>query len=206
MESGSKTQGDAMLKIEIDYKELEAAAIRIGAAADQVPYAIALAMNRAADVTRSLLINATWPQHVQQRNSSFIAASLTTRDARASKGSLAVEIYDKLDRGNLQKQAKGGDRTPRGGSNLAVPLSNVPRTSRGVPARLRPKNLPTAVRKKDALYARDKKGKLRLLYILKPQTKIPKRVPFYEDYEASMWRELARTIPLAVEKAMATRK
>jgi hypothetical protein len=163
-------------------------------------------MNRSADITRNLLINTTWPQHVVQRNRSFIAASLTTRDARASKTSLAVEIYDKLDRGNLQKQAKGGTRTPHGGSNLAVPISSVPKTSRGVPSRLRPKNMPTAVRKGDALYSRDRKGKLRLLYVLKPTTRIPKRVPFYEDFAASMRREMTRTIPQAVARAMQTRR
>jgi hypothetical protein len=195
-----------MFKIEIDYSELEAAAIRIGASADQVPYALSLALNRAADVTRNLLIKTTWPQHVHQRNASFIAASLTTKDSRASKGSLAVELYDKLQRGNLVMQSKGGTRSPQGGSNLAVPASSVPKGARGVPSRLRPKNMPTALRKGDVLYARDKKGKLTLLYVLKHQTKIPKRVPFYEDYAMSMSRELVRTIPMAVEKAMATRK
>jgi hypothetical protein len=195
-----------VMKIAFDFADLEQAAKRIGASAEQVPYALALALNRSAEVTRNLLIKSTWPQHVQQRNKSFIAASLTTRDARASKSSLAVEIYDRLDRGNLQMQAKGGQRTPHGGSNLAVPVSSVPKTSRGVPSRLRPKNMPTAVRKGDALYARDRKGRLRLLYILKPSTKVPKRVPFYEDFAASMRRELQRTIPLAVAKAMQTRK
>jgi hypothetical protein len=195
-----------MFKIEIDYSELEAAAIRIGASADQVPYALSLALNRAADVTRNLLIKTTWPQHVHQRNASFIAASLTTKDGRASKGSLAVELYDKLQRGNLVMQSKGGTRSPQGGSNLAVPASSVPKGARGVPSRLRPKNMPTALRKGDVLYARDKKGKLTLLYVLKHQTKIPKRVPFYEDYAMSMSRELVRTIPMAVEKAMATRR
>ena len=195
-----------MFKIELDYSELEAAAVRIGASADQVPYALSLALNRAADVTRNLLIKTTWPQHVHQRNASFIAASLTTRDARASKTSLAVELYDKLARGNLVMQSKGGTRSPQGGSNLAVPASSVPKGARGVPSRLRPKNMPTAFRKGDVLYARDKKGKLTLLYVLKHQTKIPKRVPFYEDYAMSMSRELVRTIPMAVEKAMATRR
>ena len=195
-----------MFKIEFDYSELEAAAIRIGASADQVPYALSLALNRAADVTRNLLIKTTWPQHVHQRNASFIAASLTTKDSRASKGSLAVELYDKLQRGNLVMQSKGGTRSPQGGSNLAVPASSVPKGARGVPSRLRPKNMPTALRKGDVLYARDKKGKLTLLYVLKHQTKIPKRVPFYEDYAMSMSRELVRTIPMAVEKAMATRR
>ncbi|MEY9638758.1 hypothetical protein ABIF66_007012 [Bradyrhizobium japonicum] len=195
-----------MFKIEFDYDQLLQQAKSIEGVADQLPYALSLAMNRSADVTRNLLIMSTWPTHVKQRNASFISASLTTRDARASKQSLAVEIYDKLDRGNLQMQAKGGTRSPQGGSNLAVPASNVPKTSRGVPARLRPKNMQTAVRKGDVLYAKDKKGRLRLLYVLKHQTKIPKRVPFYEDFAASMSRELERTIQLAVAKAMATRR
>jgi hypothetical protein len=195
-----------MFKIEFDYDALLRSAQGIEGVAEQLPYALALAMNRSADVTRNLLIRSTWPSHVQQRNASFISASLTTRDARATKGSLAVEIYDRLDRGNLQMQAKGGTRTPHGGSSLAVPSSGVTRTSRGVPSRLRPKNLSTAVRKGDVLYAKDRKGRLRLLYVLKPATAIPKRVPFYEDFAASMTRELVRTIPLAVQKAMATRR
>ena len=101
----------------------------------------------------------------------LLSASLTTKDSRASKGSLAVELYDKLQRGNLVMQSKGGTRTPQGGSNLAVPASSVPKGARGVPSRLRPKNMPTAFRKGDVLYARDKKGRLTLLYVLKHQTK-----------------------------------
>jgi len=195
-----------MIRLEIDFKEAEKAAISLGAAADQVPFAMALALNRAADITRNFLIKATWPTHVKQRNQSFIAASLTTRDARASKQSLVVEIYDRLNRGNLQMQAKGGTRTPHGGSSLAVPASDIPRGSRGVPARLRPKNMPTAVRKGDVLYGKDRRGRLRLMYVLKRATPIPKRVPFYEDYTMSMRRELARTLPQAVAHAMATRR
>lgn len=195
-----------MIRLEFDFAELEAYALSLGAAAEQIPYAMSLAMNRSAEVTRNLLIKNTWPTHVKQRNASFLAASLTTKDARASKTSLAVEIYDRLDRGNLQMQAKGGTRAPHGGSSLAVPLSSVPKGSRGVPARLRPKNLRAAVRKGDALYAKDKKGRLKLLYVLKKTTNIPKRVPFYEDFAASMSREMTRTIPMAVAKAMATRR
>jgi hypothetical protein len=104
-------------------------------------------------------------------------------------------------------QAKGGVRAPHGGSNLAVPASDVPKTSRGVPARLRPKALANAFRKGDVLYTRDpRQRRLRLMYVLKHATKIPKRVPFYEDFAESMRRELARPIPMAVEKALATRK
>ena len=84
---------------------------------------------------------------------------------RASKGSLSVEIYAKLDRGHLQMQAKGGTRTPHAGSSLAVPSSSVTRTSRGVPPGCRPKNLPTAVRKGDVLYAKGRKGRLPALCV-----------------------------------------
>ena len=162
-----------VFKIEFDFDDFVKQAEKLDDAADQMPYVIMLALNRSADVTRQLLIQSTWPQAIKQRNNSFIAASLTTKEARASKTSLAVEIYDKLDRGNLLLQAKGGERGPQGGSNLAVPASTINKTSRGVPTRLRPKNLPTAVRKGDVLYARNKKGKLQLLYVLKPQTVVP---------------------------------
>jgi hypothetical protein len=195
-----------MIKIEFDFAELERAARSVGAAADQIPYAMSLALNRSAEVTRNFLIKQTWPTHVTQRNASFIAASLTTRDSRASKTSLAVEIYDKLNRGNLQLQAKGGTRTPRGGGSLAVPVSTIKKGARGVPARLRPKALQNSFKRNGKLYTRDKRGRIKLVYTLKPTTAVPKRVPFYEDFAASMNRELKRTIPLAVAKAMSTRR
>src|SRR5262249_62408926 len=101
-----------MLGLEIDFSEAEQFARLIGAAADQIPFALATALNRSADVTRNLLIRQTWPGHIHERNSSFIAASLTTKESRASKGSLSVEIYDRLNRGNLMLHAQGGTRNP----------------------------------------------------------------------------------------------
>jgi hypothetical protein len=195
-----------MIRVEFDWKEIERKALEIGAAADQIPFATALALNKAADITRAFLINATWPQAIQARNTSFIGASLTTKDARADKRSAAVEIYDRLDRGNLQMQAKGGTRTPRGGANLAVASSHITKGSRGVPARLRPKQLVNSFRKGDVVYVRDRRGRMKLMYVLKSKTPIPKRVPFYEDFGMSMQRELTRLLPMAVAKAMSTRR
>lgn len=199
-----------MLKIEFDVSDWKRQAESIEGAAEQLPFAMALALNRAADVTRQFLIQSTWPQHVQQRNKSFITASLTTKDSRASKQSLAVEIYDKLNRGNLQAHAKGGQRVPRGGSNLAVPSSNnVSRTASGVPKNLLPKNIPPSqlFKRQDVLYAKSKRGnKLKLLYVLKTSTKVPMAVPFYQDFATSMARELHRTMPMAMARAMATRR
>lgn len=195
-----------MLRLEFDFKQLERQSLALGAAADQIPFALATAMNRSADVTRNFLIKHTWPTAIKQRNASFIAASLTTRDARANKRSLSVEIYDRLDRGNLKLQALGGVRAPKGGGNLAIPASTITRTSRGVPTRLRPKNLKNAFKRKGLLMVRDKKGRAKLVYTLKPTTKVPKRVPFYTDFAESMRREMTRNLPLAIKHAMATRR
>ena len=55
-------------------------------------------------------------------------------------------------------QAKGGTRTSKSGKNLAVPVSTIKKTSRGVPSRLRPRNLGSKGMKiKDKLYVRDGK-------------------------------------------------
>jgi hypothetical protein len=195
-----------MLTLTMDLSDVQRVAANLGASADQMPFAMALALNDATERTRQHLIRETWPRHIRQRNPTFIAASLTTRDSRASKTSLSTEIYDRLQRGHLMLQAKGGVRTPQGRQHMAVPVSNVPKTSRGVPQRLRPKNLQNAVRIKDALYMRDRRGRLKLVYVLKAATKVPKRVPFFEDYYASMSRELIRALPAAIGRAMATRR
>jgi hypothetical protein len=198
------------LRFEFDFSQLEKMALSMGAAADQIPFALSMALNRATDITRNLLVRHTWPSSgIKVRNPAFINAALRTQEARATKGSLVTEIYDRFaasgrDAGHLMKQAKGGVRIPRG-SKLAIPVSSL-KSGRGVPNRLKPKVLgDKAVRKGDLLYVKER-GRLKLVYVLKPATKIPKRVPFYEDYEASMSREMQRLLPLAVRHAMATRR
>ena len=193
-----------MLGLSIDYSDVRRVMGNLKIAEDQIPFAMALALNDATKVTRAFLVRHTWPGHIKQRNASFISAALTTKFA--TKTNLSTEIYEHprmQGRGHLMLQAKGGTRVGKGGS-IAVPVSNVPRGARGVPQRLRPKNLQNAVRIKDALYTRNARGKLQLMYVLKKATRIPRRVPFYEDHAASMRRELRRSIPLAVQKAMAT--
>ena len=189
----------------IDMSDLQRVMTNLKAAEDQMPFAMALALNEATEVTRKHLIQQTWPGHVKQRNASFIAAALTTKGTRATKRNLTTEIYDRLRRGNLVLHAKGGMRTAKRG-HMAVPVSTMPKGASGVPSRLRPKNVVNSVRIKDAIYTRDQRGRLKLLYVLKTATKVPKRVPFYEDYQTVMRREVYRAIPKAVERAMATRR
>lgn len=50
-----------MMAIEIDMKEVQRVARGLGAAANQIPYAMMLALNDATEVTRSFLIRHTWP-------------------------------------------------------------------------------------------------------------------------------------------------
>src|SRR4029077_5117081 len=202
-----------MLGLEIDFADVERVARNLKAAEDQIPFAMMRALDEATQIARRYLIQTTWPTKIVQRNASFIAAALITKDARASKQSLSTEIYENprmQGRGHLLMQAKGGVRTPRGRAHMTIPSRNISRGARGVPERLRPKTLGADLfprkGKGDALYMRDKKGRLRLMYFLKTATKIPKRVPFFEDYERVMSRELNRLLPIMIEKEMATRR
>jgi hypothetical protein len=205
-----------MQGLSIDYSDVQRIMRNLNAAEEQIPFAMALALNRATENTRQYLIKTTWPGAIKQRNASFIAAALTTREARASKQSLATEIYENermRGRGHLMLHAKGGTRTPtHGRARMTVPTRNVVRAGAGrrVPQNLRPKQLGeklfTQKGNPDALYVRDRRGKLKLMYVLKTATRVPKRVPFFEDYHRTMASELNRLIPTAVQYAMATRR
>jgi hypothetical protein len=203
-----------MLSIGIDWSDAQRVMSNLQAAEDQMPFAMALALNAATEKTRKHLITETWgaAHGIKVRNQSFIAASLTTKGTRATKRQLETEIYDRLQRGHLMMHAKGGQRVPQGRAHMAVPVSSVQRTGRGVPQNLRPKAMGTKLfplkgGSPDRLYTRDKRsGKLKLMYVLKTRTRIPKRVPFFEDYRMVMSRELMRALPIAVERAMSTRR
>ncbi|MES2694179.1 MAG: hypothetical protein V4773_11955 [Verrucomicrobiota bacterium] len=191
------------MELTFDFSELEKKARRIGASADQVPYALARSLNDAAEVTRSYLISSTWPSSVVVRNQSFLKAALTTKGARATKENQSVEIYDRLNRASLDEHAEGGVKTPRG-DNLAIGGRNVRRGARGVVASQRPKVLKNAFRKGDVIYQRVGKNKLKLMYVLKPSAKIKKDVPFHEDFARVMKSEIVKALPKNVAIAMRT--
>lgn len=195
--------------ITIDMRDIRRVADNMKAAQDQVPYATALALNAATESTRSALIKSTWPTHVHVRNAQFISASLTTAGKRATKYSLSTEIYDRLNRGNLLLHATGGMKRPTGRTHMAVPVSSLieQKGARGVPRALKPRNLgKRGERKGDAIFERSKTtGKLRLLYVLKTATKVP-RIPFYDDFNRVMRAEFFRELPAALERAMRTRR
>lgn len=198
------------MSLSFDFGDFERVAARMMAAADQIPFALAGSLNEASNLARRELIEQTWPSHMQVRNARFMAAALTTKGTRATKKNLRVEIYDRLGRGSLALHEQGGVKRPRGAS-LAIPSKSLQgsRNSKGIPAGLRPKALPQSFRKGDAIYQRTGgKGKsrgLKLMYTLKPGARITADVPFHQDFETVMRREVGRAFGPRLWAAMATR-
>lgn len=197
-----------MIDLKLDLRDFTRAADRLAARIDQVPYALARAMNDAARETRKRLISETWPQHVTQRNTGFIRAALSTE--WATKYNLTVSIYDKLGRGNLALHADGGTRTAHGG-RLAIPQDMIRRTSRGVSKAQTPRAI-IARTPKRALRVTPtgifigEHGRLRLAYKLQPSNRMPKDVLFREDFKRFFRQEIDKAFPLQLAEAMRSAK
>jgi hypothetical protein len=198
------------MSLEFDFSGFKRAAEQLNAAADQIPFALSQALNDGAEIVRKELIADVWPSHVKVRNARFIGAALTTKGRRATKRNLRVEIYDRLGRGSLALHETGGAKRPRGAA-LAVPSKalQATRTSKGIPAGMRPRALPNSFKKGDALYQRTGKGKtkgLKLAYVLKPSTAIKPTVPFHRDFDDAMRIEVRRAFGPRIQAAMKSRR
>lgn len=196
-----------MIEFEFRFDDFTRMADRLGAARDQVPFAISVALNEAVEKTRSRLVRETWPRAVTVRKTTFINAALTTRDGRATKRNLKVAITDRLGRAHLAVHAIGGTKQAKG--KFAVPTKAVRRTAGGVVASQRPGALARKVVKGNLIFqaqGRGKAARLRLMYRLMPQTRQPKDVPFIADFRQSMLDEVRASFPAAMARAMATRR
>ena len=189
----------------LDMSEFERKAREIGGASDQMAFALSQSLNAAAFAARQRIIAETWPSAIEVRNKSFLRAAL--RVEPASKATMRVAVVDTLKRASLKAHADGGTKTGRG--MLAIPSKSVRRTAKGVVASQRPRNLKRAVVKKGLIFQVEGKGKtarLRLMYRLTRQAKIKADVPFYRDWRRFMLDEVRRTFPVAMAKAMASRR
>ena len=194
-----------MISITFDLSAFENRAKDIGGAVDQVPFALAGAMNDAVKNARTVLVTRTWPGHVTVRNKSFIGAALRTEFA--NKKQLKVAVFDNLSRGHLDLHAKGGTKQAKG--RLAIPTSRVKRGSSGVVKSQRPTALKRAVLKGGLLFQAEGKGKssrLRLMFKLQPTAKIKKDVPFREDFETAMGEGVRTAFGPVMRRAMASRR
>lgn len=207
-----------------DTRDFERAARNFAATLDQVPFALAGAMNDAVEFARSELIGETWPNNVTVRNKSFLNAALTTRGNRATKTNLRVAIDDRLGRASLPLHAEGGEKRPRGAA-IAVPLPAVAgrRGAGGVPKGLRPRALPNSFVKNGVIYQRtgsyhkagSKKAgggtaqdgrSIRPMYKLAPTVEIRPDVPFESAFERAMWIGITRSFGPRLAAAMASRR
>ncbi len=178
-----------MLDLTFNFTDFERKAQEIGGAIDQLPYALSVALNDIAFKARDSLITETWPKSVTVRNRSFIRAAL--RVEKATKNNLTVAVADTLGRAHLGMHAKGGMKQARG--RLAVPTIRVARGASGVRQSQLPRNLKNIVVKGNLIFqrvGRGKNAKLRLMYKLQPQARIKKEVPFIEDFQRVMRREM----------------
>ncbi|WP_336489576.1 hypothetical protein [Methylobacterium nigriterrae] len=190
-----------------DLRDFERAADAMKAARDQLPFAISLALNKAAAATESRLATETWAAHTANRNKGFFKAAMAIDIA--TKGRLQVSLYDSLGRAKIALHAHGGIAQAKG--RFAVPTSAVRKTSRGVAANMRPSAIdPKRKVVKDGLIFRASgKGehrKLTLLYKLTPTVRIKPDVPLEQDFDRFFREEMRREFPVAVRRAMRTRR
>jgi hypothetical protein len=215
-----------MFLVDFDLSAADAYAQRMGAAADQVPFALSRALNDAVEAARQHIIKETWPSSgLTVRNQSFIGRAFSREGlVRSTKHDLQAEIRDTLHRGSLMLHAVGGTKIGRG--NLAIPNvkgGSITRTSTGaVRSDQRPTRLRNTFRKGNKIYQRidgparyvytgankplKRKSGVKLMYVLAPSAKIKPQVPFYEDFARVTSGILEQQIPLRVIEAMATRR
>ena len=212
-----------MVGLRFDTRDFQRAARNMGALADQIPFALAVALNKSADTARNELPQ-VWAQHITARNPNFLKAALTTKGARANKRSLRVELYDQYGRGNLNLHDLGGTAHGRGALAIATTTSNIKsrRGPKGVPKGLRPRGLPNSFAKPGTtgdlvIYQRTGKYRkaskkregqdgrgLKLQYVTHPTTRVPADVPLRREFVRIMRREMPKQFAVSMKAAMAT--
>lgn len=195
-----------MFEITLNMRDFERAARSMQAAEDQVPFALSQALNDAAKVARTEIVDVVWPRSMSVHNRAFMGWMMRTDFA--GKHNLKVRLYNREPREFLPRQADGGTKTPHRGAQIALPSNfvNASRGSSGIPKWLKPRNVPNSFRKGNAIFQRLGKGRVRLLYTLKGQAHVPKRFPAHETWDRVMRSEVMRAFGPRMQAAMRTRR
>jgi hypothetical protein len=199
-----------MIEVEFETADFEYRARQLGGALDQVPFALSVALNRAATNARLALVQDTWPRHVTMRSRNFIRWAL--RVVYSTKQHLRIEINDEAaqTRGHLLLHAIGGVKSGR--RRLAIPpKGSVVRTARGVRKDQTPSAI-IATTPKRALRITASgifvgaRGRLTLKYLFRQSVRQPADVPFAEDFGDALRGEVRASFPAALAEAMRTRR
>lgn len=198
----------AMIDLKLDLSVFEELADRMDAARDQIPFALAGALNDAAFTTRTEFIQETWPHHIRQRNASFMRA--VWHVGMADKHNLVVRLYDQLGREFLVTHDRGGVKRPYHGGRLAIPVggyAGARRTSGGaITEGWKPRNLPGAFIRNNAIFMRVGKKNVQMVYVLKPSANIRPDVPFTATFKDFMEKQALTAFPARMVTAMMTRR
>jgi hypothetical protein len=195
-----------MIEITLNMGDFERAARSMGAAMDQIPFALSQSLNDAARVARTEIVDKVWPQSVEVKNRRFMGWMMRTDFA--SKRNLKVRLYNREPREFLPRQAEGGTKIPHRSTQIAIPASFVKqrRGSGGIPERFKPRNAAKSFRKGNAIFQRISNDKLRLLYTLKGQARVQKRFPAHETWDRVMRTEVMNAFGPRMLAAMRTRR
>ena len=177
----------------------------------QLPFAFSKTINDTIFAVRKRIVTRTMPRAFEIRNKRFVSA--TWRVDKSSKTKLAASLFDKLDRGNLRLHAEGGTRRSRSGS-IAIPSRKWvqdKRTGKGVPKRLRPRNVNKAYLEENKRgkfiyqeYGPKRNRKRKTLFTLKSSVRIDKSFPFFEDANKVARRQFDRRFSVNFKKALRT--
>ncbi len=174
----------------------------------QMPFAMAGAINDTAFAVRKDTIERGWPSDVTVRNPRFLSAVMMPIKGanRANKRNLVatVQNYPSGDRHRdyLERLAVGGIKTPRG-RNIAIPARDVRMRARGG---VTPSNRPRALLGRKNVFrvvlkngqpaivrrATKKRYPLQMLYLLEPNGMIRKQFDFYDDANATVRRTIGK--------------
>jgi hypothetical protein len=197
-----------MFDVAFNLDTFEKRAEELGANIDQVPFALSLALNEAVKGARRVLVEDTWPTHVEVRSKTFMSAALHTD--YATKNNLSVKIYDQLGHGSLLMHADGGTKIPK--NKLAIPPTGaVKRTATGVSKNQTPRAIIDRTPKRALRVTRKgifvgKGGRLHLIYAFKSSAHQGADVPFRGDFETAMVEGTRNSFPSAMTRAMLTRR
>jgi hypothetical protein len=168
-------------------------------------------LNDAAFAARQVVVQDTYPAHIQQRNPSFINAALHV--TKATKQNLTVTLEDQLKKPFLQRLATGGTETATRAPKLAVPAPdlNAKRTARGMPPRWKRQAIIAATPRRALRVTPTgvfvgQGGRLKLMYSLKPSVHVPKIFNFYETWEYVVMNYIRTSFAANLRRAMDTRR
>ena len=168
---------------------------------NQVPFAAALALTHVAKETRFRIIKRIYPKAFRKTaNKSFPRALY--RFERATKRNLNSRIIQVLDRQYMTLHQKGGMRRAHKGGRIAVPVGVSRLKSGRISKTKRPDTLKGAFKadhgRGEGIWTRDRKGKLRLHYVLKRVVRIRRSYPL----ERQGYRYAERIWPRAFDRGI----